>query len=549
MIAMSRAKRHPLITGTVVTSLGTLASRILGLLRDMATAWLLGLGGVADAFWFAFRIPNLFRQLFGEGAMTASSMPVLAEHLENNPNAASQLASVIITLLALILTTPVLLGELLLGAIWLMWGDSDSLRLLVGLSAVMLPYLLLICVAAQLTTLLHAVRHFTVPALVPMVLNVVWLAAAWGVAPRFAGNQAAQAYVLAIAVLVGGIVQVVVQLPMLRRLGFHFDFNWMAARSGIFQILRNIGPTLLGVAVTQINTFCDSLIAWGLASSPGGPECIPWLGGTVHYPMREGAVAAIAFGDRFSELPFALIGASVAVAIFPLLSRHAARGDHQHLGADLTLGMRLVFCLAMPAGMGLFLLAEPISRLRFQYGQFRPEDTIRAARMVAYYAIGAWAYCESVVLVRGFYALGDFRTPARLALWMVGLNLALNLTLIWPMAEAGLALSTSVTAAVQVIVLLVIFSRRQATLNWSALTAATLRTIFSTAVMAGVVYVALGQMPKTDALLDKLLCVSIPVIAGAVVYCSSYWLLGGRELGMLLSGMIDAPRNETRILP
>ena len=152
-------------------------------------------------------------------------------------------------------------------------------------------------------------------------------------------------------------------------------------------------------------------------------------------------------------------------------------------------------------------------------------------------------------MVRGFYALGDFRTPARLALWMVGLNLALNLTLIWPMAEAGLALSTSVTAAVQVIVLLVIFSRRQATLNWSALTAATLRTIFSTAVMAGVVYVALGQMPKTDALLDKLLCVSIPVIAGAVVYCSSYWLLGGRELGMLLSGMIDAPRNETRILP
>ncbi len=541
MIAMSRPERHPLITGTIVTSLGTLASRILGLLRDMATAWLLGLGGVADAFWFAFRIPNLFRQLFGEGAMTASSMPVLAEHLEKSPEAARQLASVIVTLLAVFLTILVLLGELLLGVIWLTWGNSASLQLLIGLTAVMLPYLLLICVAAQLTTLLHAVRHFSVPALVPVVLNIVWLAAAWGIAPRFAGNQATQAYVLAVAVLVAGIVQVVVQVPMLRRLGFHFDFNWAAAQSGIGQILHNIAPTLLGVAVTQINTFCDTLIAWGLASSPGGPESIPWLGNTVHYPMREGAVAAIAFGDRFSELPFALVGASVAVAIFPLLSRHAARGDHQRLGADLTLGMRLVFCLAMPAGMGLFLLAEPISRLLFQYGQFRPEDTIRAARMVAYYAIGAWAYCESVVLVRGFYALGDFRTPARLAFWMVGLNLALNLTLIWPLAEAGLALSTSVTSAVQVIALLAILSCRLTTLNWSALTAATLRTIVATAVMAGVVCFALGHMPKTDALWDKLLCVGVPIFAGAAVYCSSYWLLGGRELGMLMGREIHNP--------
>jgi len=538
----SASNRHPLIAGTLVTSLGTLASRILGLLRDMATAWLLGLGGVADAFWFAFRIPNLFRQLFGEGALTASSMPVLTEHLERSSATARQLASVIITMLALFLAALVFLGELLLLAIWITWGDSDGLRLLLGLTAVMLPYLLLICIAAQLTTLLYAVQHFGIPALVPIVLNIVWLAAAWGVAPWFHGNQAAQAYVLAIAVLVAGVVQVTVQLPTLRRLGFHFDFNWPAARSGVWQILRNIAPTLLGVAVTQINTFCDTLIAWGLAASPDGPDTIAWLGDAVHYPMRPGAVAAIAFGDRFSELPFALVGASVAVAIFPLLSRHAARGDHQRLGADLTLGMRLVFCLAMPAGVGLFLLAEPISRLLFQYGQFRPEDTIRAARMVAYYAVGAWAYCESVVLVRGFYALGDFRTPARLALWMVGLNLALNLTLIWPLAEAGLALSTSVTSAVQVLVLLAILARRLTTLNWSALTAATLRTIASTVIMACLVYIVLDRMPTGDALLDKVLRVAAPVLAGAAVYCSSYWLLGGRELGMLMNVKNDIPK-------
>ena len=229
---MSRGTRHPLITGTVITSLGTLACRVLGMLRDMATAWLLGLGGVADAFWFAFRIPNLFRQLFGEGAMTASSLPVLTSHLETDPGAARQLASVVVTLLALFLAGVVAAGELLCGLVWLIWGHVPGVGLLMGLSAVMLPYLLLICVAAQLTTMLYSARHFTVPALSPALLNIVWLAAAWAAARWFADNQVAQAYLLAAAVLLAGAAQVAVQLPTLRRLGFHFDYNWSTAREG-----------------------------------------------------------------------------------------------------------------------------------------------------------------------------------------------------------------------------------------------------------------------------------------------------------------------------
>ena len=204
------SKRHPLITGAEITSFGTLASRGLGLLRDMATAALLGMskGPVADAFWFAFRIPNLFRQLFGEGAMTASYLPVLTIQLENDRHVARQLASVVVTLLALLLAALVAIGELLFGLVWLIWGDVEGVGLLMGLSAVMLPYLLLICVAAQLTTMLYAARHFTVPALTPTMLNIVWLVAAWAVAPWFAGNQVAQAYVLAVAVLVAGVAQV-----------------------------------------------------------------------------------------------------------------------------------------------------------------------------------------------------------------------------------------------------------------------------------------------------------------------------------------------------
>ena len=168
-------KRHPLITGTVITSLGTLACRLLGLLREVATSALFGVAGkgVADAFLFAFRIPNLFRSLFGEGALTASYLPVLTGKLENDPQTARHLSSVVVTLLVMLLAGLAAVGELLLGLIWLVWGNSPQVELLVGLSAVMLPYVVLICVAAQLSTMLYAAGHFRVPALAPTMLNIV----------------------------------------------------------------------------------------------------------------------------------------------------------------------------------------------------------------------------------------------------------------------------------------------------------------------------------------------------------------------------------------
>jgi putative peptidoglycan lipid II flippase len=541
---MNRDARHPLITGTLVTSLGTLLSRGLGLLRDMATAALLGMsqGGVADAFWVAYRLPNLFRQLFGEGAMTASYLPVLTVQLEENPQVARQLATVVVTLLAGFLTVVVALGELVLGLAWFVGGGVPGLDLLLGLSAVMLPYLLFVCVSAQLTAMLYAAQNFTVPALAPTMLNVVWLLAAWGVAPWFAHNEAAQAYVLAVAVVISGVAQIVVQLPTLRRLGFRFDYHWPAAREGVVQVLRNMAPMVIGLAVTQINTFVDSLIAWGLAAAPDGPQTFSVLGRTVRYPMWQGAATAIYFGDRLCEFPLGIVGLAVAVAIFPLLSRHAGRGDLRQLGRDMTVGLRLVFCLAVPAGVGLFLLAEPITRLLFQRGHFHPADTIRAARMVACYSTGVWAYCELAVIVRGFYATNDFRTPVRLAVWVVGFNLLLNLTLIWPFAEAGLAISTSISAAVQALLLIAIFSRRRAPLVWRSLAATALRTMLSTLVMVAVVRVVMAApLPSGDRLLGQLLRVGVPLAAGLAAYGAAYLLLGGRELGMLLSGSIDEP--------
>ena len=539
---MAPRKNHPLITGAGVTSLGTFASRILGMFRDVATAALLGLagGGVMDAFVIAFRIPNLFRRLFGEGALAASYLPVLSAELERDRRAAWQLASVVFTWLAIILACLVALGEIACGLVWLFWGNQPGVGLLVGLAAVMMPYMFFICLTAQVAATLHACSRFGVPALVPTVLNVSWLVGALLIAPRFAPHREAQAYVLAFSILTAGVLQLAVQLPVLRQLGFRFDYNWSAARVAVRNIALAMGPMVLGLTITQINTLLDSLIAWGLAQTPQGPSHIAWLGGAP-YPMQQGAAAAVYFGERLYQFPLGILGIAVATAIFPLLSRHAARGDRRQLGADLTLGLRLVLFLGIPASLGLVILAQPLARLLFERGQFTAADTARTARMIASYAAGVWAYCALPVLVRGYYALGDRVTPIKIGSMVVCLNLTLNLLLIWPLAEAGLAVATAISAAMHAIVLTVTFSRRKIRLEWRILGATAGRAAFATLIMALAGYGTLSTVAAGDGLTGRLLRVVVPLVVSMAVYCAAYSAAGGREIAILWGSLKKAP--------
>ena len=387
------SQQYRLVAGARITALGTLLSRLLGAVRDISMAALFGGTAVMDAFVIANRIPNLFRELFGEGALTAGYLPVLAAALERDRRSAWQLASTMIVWLAGVLSALVLVGEAVLAGLWLLWGGDANMDLLLGLSAALLPYMLLICLAAQATATLQTLGQFAVPAFTPTLLNLCWLTAIWFVAPHFSPDRHAQAYVVAVSILIAGALQLGVQLPALRRLGFRFEYNWSASRAALARIARTITPMLFSLAITQINTFTDSLIAWGLAAAPGGPRLIPWLGGSIRYPLRQGAAAAIYFGERLYQVPLGIVGLAVAAAIFPLLSRHAAHGRRRRLGTDLTLGLRLVLCLTVPAGVGLIVLAQPLARLIFEHGNFSPEDAARAGRMVAAYAWGVWAYC------------------------------------------------------------------------------------------------------------------------------------------------------------
>ena len=535
---MASSERHPLISAARVTALGTLVSRVLGMVRDIATASLFGLasGGVMDAFVVAFRIPNLFRRLFAEGALAASYLPVFTAELENDRRRAWQLASVTMTWLAVFLTLLLLVAEAVCGLLWLVWGDMPGMDLLLGLTAAMLPYMVWICLAAQVAATLHALSHFAASALAPALLNICWLIAVWAVAPRFAPDQHAQAYVLAAAVLIAGVLQWGLQLGVLRAKGFRFDYNWEAGRGALFKIITSMGPMVLGLAVTQVNTLLDSLIAWGLAASPHGPQNIAWLGEGVAYPMQQGAAAAVYYGERLYQFPLGVLGVAVATAIFPLLSRHAARGDHRRLGDDLTLGIRLVLLLGIPAAAGLILLAQPLAQLLFQHGRFTAHDTTRTAWMIACYATGVWAYCGLPVIVRGYYALGDRVTPIRVGLAAVALNLTLNFLLIWPLAERGLAVATALSASMQVVILAVIFSRYKSPLVWRAVSLTLLRTLFATLLMAAAGYATLWAVGPGEGLAVEILRVALTLAVAATVFTISFWACGGRELQMLLAG-------------
>jgi putative peptidoglycan lipid II flippase len=486
-----------------------------------------------DALVVAFRLPNLSRRMFGEGALAASVLPVFASEQQRDPRDAWRLLSVLLAIVAAGLTGLLLVGEAICALGWWLAGQGGSH--LLGLTAAMLPYMVFVCLAAQVSMALQAMLRFRLPAFAPVLLNVCWLFAAWFVAPYFGGDPAAQAYVIAGAVVLSGVLQLAVLLPALWKAGFRFDFDWQSAGPAVRQVVRAMFPITLGLAVTQLNTLVDTLLAVGLAADPHGRQTIAWLGDAVRYPMQQGAAAAIYYGERFYHLPVGVLGLAIATVIYPLLSRHAARGDRERVGADLTLGLRLVWFTALPAGIGIVLLAAPITRLLFERGAFTSDDARRASAMIACYAGAAWAYCAIPVLVRGYYALGNRTTPARVGAAAVGLNLALSLALVWSLAERGLAVSTAAAASLQAMMLAAVFSRAGSRLAWRELSVTLGKGAVATAAMAMAVIVCVRFGPGADvSRLQQALQLLFAILTGASVYLAAAWLLGMHELAWLL---------------
>jgi putative peptidoglycan lipid II flippase len=422
-------------------SAATFLSRVLGLLRDQVFAALFGAGTAADAFNMAFRVPNLVRDLFAEGAMSASFVPTFTKWREKHGDEAAwamarQLMS---TLLA------VLLGLCALGFVFapqllsLMAGGFSAvpgkLELTVMLTRVMLLFLPAVALAAAAMGMLNARGVFFVPAVSPALLNVGMIVFGLSLIPvcRAWGWPAITA--MALGVVLGGLLQFGCQLPALAKLGFRFRLEMPTWHPGVQQVALLMLPATVGLAATQLNIFVSQAIA---AS------------------FQEGSVSWLQYAFRLMQLPIGLFGVAVATVSLPALSRAAVRQDLPLVRATLSESVRLVFLLTVPAALFLAVFARPLIALLFQHGRFMPGDTVATGDALLMYCIGLPAFAAVGIFTRAYYALGDTRTPVRATFVAVGVNLALNLMFIgpwigWGLAHTGLALATSATSVANLV--------------------------------------------------------------------------------------------------
>ncbi len=509
-----RFERHSL-TFTLLT----LVSRATGLARDAALARVFGAGALMDAFNFGFIIPNLFRRLFGEGAMSASFLRVYAQIERSDPLAARKLATLNVGFLVAVLGGVTLLGEAVLWLLSQRAGEGGLLTL--RLTMIMLPFMPLVCLTAFLGAMLQVHGRFGPSASVPIVLNVCVVAAAVGLGGFFGEDRASHIAAVAKAVIAAGIIQVAWMLWALR------GDRWLVrgaseARSHLGEVLRQAGPMILGLGAIQINTFVDGVIA-------SYPTTIgPTIFG-VAYPLKEGALASLGYAQRLYEFPLGVFGIAVATAIFPALARQAA--DAEAFAVILRRGLRLVVFIGLPASAGLMLVGPALVDVIYKGGEFGATSADRVWRCLMGYAPAVWAYSMTHVVTRAFYARNDAFTPLRLAVAMVGLNFLLNVTLIWtPLRESGLAWSTSACAIIQAAVLLRLMRKQAGAILDREVRAGWARSAAVTAVMVVTVLLVIRVLPAASTWRESLLNLLAPVAAGGAVFAAAARALRMPEL-------------------
>jgi len=519
--------------GVLTVGMMTVLSRILGLIRDIAMARLFGLTPVMDAFTIAFRVPNLARKLFGEGALATAFIPIFARELDSpRRDLAWQLASAVLGWLAIFLSLLVVLVEIGLGLwIWL-FASTRETSLLIGLTAILFPYLILVCLASQVGAILNSVGHFKWPATVPVVLNITWLVGIACVSAWFR-DAAIQAQVLAAAILISGLLQLAIQVPSLIAIGFRFHFDWQQVRPQVREIIATMLPVVLGLSITQINTFSDSMIAWSFSQPAGQTMSAMPLPGSPRYPLEAGAVSALYYGERMYQFPLGVFGVALSTAIFPLLARHAAAARWEELRQDLSLGMRLVIVIGVPASIALMVLAQPIARCLFERGEFGPAATLRTAQIIAAYGSGVWAYCGLLIIQRACYAIGDRDTPLKVGMLVIAINITLNLSLIWIVGERGLAFSTAACAVLQLGILISTIQRRLGQLDWPPLLTCMGKTLLASGVMAGTGILSVTFCGTQQSLSGKFAGLVIPCSIAGLVFLIAAWYLQIDELWIL----------------
>jgi putative peptidoglycan lipid II flippase len=502
----------------------TLVSRFSGLARDAAMSRIFGAGVAMDAFAFAFMVPNLFRRLFGEGALGSSFLPVYTRLEAQRPEVARPLAWLVLSRTAVALAAMTLLGEAILIAVWPA-PERESATLSAMLVAILLPYMPLVCLVALMGAVLQVHHRFGPTAASPIILNLAIVAAAtipWAVDGPDALSPRAHVMLVGGSVLVAGIVQVIWSALALRGTGVRPMRAPPEARAPFREVILKTVPMALGLGVLQVNTFVDGLIA----SYPNnfGPTIFG-----VPFPLEKGSMATLGFAQRLYEFPLGVFGISVATAIFPLLARQS--GDPVAFLASLRRGLRLTVFIGLPASMGLFIVRDQLSAVVFQGGDFSSADSARVGSILAGFAVAIWAYSANQVLTRAFYARGDSMTPVKVSMAMVGLNFLLNITLIWtPLNVAGLAWSTAICAILQTVALERLLARRLGRVVDAEVRASWLRTLGATLAMGALTGAAALWLPDQGSWTAMALTLAALVAIGGAAMLGTAWMLGMPEL-------------------
>ena len=422
-----------LVRSSAVVGVATLLSRVLGLLRDVVLANLIGASSNADAFFVAFKIPNFLRRLFAEGAFAQAFVPVLAQTREQGGNAAvRELIDRVAGMLGGILTGLTVLTVMASPLVAMLFApgflrDPGKLALTADLIKLTFPYLLLISLTGFAGAILNSYQRFAVPALTPILLNLSLIAAALWVAPGFDEPVVA----LALGVLIAGFAQLLFQVPALAAIDLVPRPRWAPRHEGVRRILILMVPALFGVSVSQINLLLDTVLASLLPA---------------------GSVSWLYYSDRLTELPLGIFAIAIATVILPALSGQRARADDPAFAGTLSWAVRSVWFIAIPATLALAILAEPLLVTLFQYGAFGADDRFMAAASLRAYTLGLGAFMLVKVLAPGFYAREDMKTPVRIGIIAMVTNMVLNVLFVFPlmwwfeMGHVGLALATSVAA-------------------------------------------------------------------------------------------------------
>jgi putative peptidoglycan lipid II flippase len=504
--------------GRILKSVGTVSSftalsRFLGLARDVLMASLFGTSLMMDAFVVAFTVPNLFRRLFGEGALSSAFVPVLVEtRQKEGDRAAWDLVNRVLVLLALVLT---LITAVVIVAAVFVPVESARIAAVLDLLKIMMPYMIFICLAAVSMGILNSFHHFAVSAFAPAILNILWIFTILLVVPILGNSLEAQVRAVAWSVLLAGFLQWVVQWPMLFKLGWKPGLPRFGSRLSLHstiglgdekvrRIMRLMGPAALGMAVLQFNVVIDRTLAL-------------WVGG--------GAPSALFFSERLIYFPLGIIATALGTVLLPTFSAHASAHDHNQMRATISDSLRHLLFVMVPAAAGLLVLATPLVQMIFEWKNFGAGSTWMTAIALQCYAPGLVVFSLAKVFVPAFYGMQDTKTPVRIGMIAVALNLVLNITFVLMLPQevkhAGLAFATVLSSVFNMSCLALILQRRLGGFNWKPVAATAARSLASAVLMGAAVLIVYRLFPTLGKISQIIAVLGSIAVGGAVYFAAS----------------------------